>query len=433
MPSVEIADIPVTPNELEEYVAALFMASRYFVEVGVTERDETSILELDAVATNYADAVPQMVIAEAKSGGWGFPDLFKVIGWMQYLNIQKGGFFVTNEAADKSQALVSRKCGPHGLTLIHVADPGKVSAQFAAAGFGSPVDEIALTIGRLFFATERKLITVLRNAKRANLGQKGPSTVLQYHEIINNQIFFENDVRRRLYHLYSAYQEHPKLTLGVATELEGKTFDAHTPDPTNAIIRTALISDLHPTVQASFFVEHRARLAVIKSSIDYICQLEAGLLPTDPGKIEFRQVLYRLLPESVREAINELSKEPNFRRYGLLWQAFLWNLGGFYLKDREDIEFEWLSNLSGIPQQEIPRALEAFDVFFPVGGWLTNVGPSHCRMVKMLPLPIRGLGAIHRKLKYGIGSYDELGYTDYTAADLSKWHNALVNLLANAP
>lgn len=431
MATVAIEDIPATPNELEEYVAALFMASRYFVEVGVTERDETSILELDAVATSYTDAIPKMVLAEAKSGGWGFPDLFKVIGWMQYLRIEKGAFFVTAELEDKPQPLVMKKCGPHGLTLIHVTDPEKVVSQFSDAGFGTPVDDVAVIVGRLFFAAERRLIGMLRKAKKADRSLMGPRTALEYHELVNNQTFFESDVRRRLYHLYSAYQDHPKLSLGVATEIEGKAFDPHTPDPMNPTIRAALMADMHPTIQASFYVEHRARLAVLKSAINYICQREAGLLPASTGKIDFRQVLYRLLPESVREAINSMRKEPHFRRYALLWQVFLWNLGGFLLKSRENVEFEWLANLSGVPAGEVPRALEAFDVFFPTGGWLTDIGPSDCRVVKMLPQSIRGLGAIHRRMKYGVDSYDELGYKDYTANDLAKWHNSLVNLIAS--
>jgi hypothetical protein len=433
MPSVKLEDIPATPNELEEYVAALFMASRYFVEVGVTEHDETSILELDAVATSYTDPVPRMVVAEAKSGGWGFPDLFKVIGWMKYLNITKGAFFVTNEIPDKPQSLVARKCGPHGVTLIHVDDPARVATQFGDAGFGSAVDEQAITIGRLFFAAERQLISVLRKAKKANPRLQGPRSALEYHELINNQIFFESDVRRRLYYLYGAYQEHPKLTLGLATELEGKGFDPHSSDPTNATVREALMYDRHPTIQGSLYIEHRARLAVVKSAIDYICQREAGLLPTAPGKIDFRQVLYRLLPDSVREAIRELSGEPHFRRYGLLWQVFLWTMGGFYLTSRQDVEFEWLSVLSGVSKSEVPRALDTFDVFFPAGGWLAQIGPTDCRQVKMMPLCLRGLGAIYRMQKYGVRTYDELGFKDYTAADLSRWHNALVNLVANAP
>jgi hypothetical protein len=121
MPSVHIGDIPATPDELEEYVAALFQSAGYFVEANVIERDETSILEIDAVATSYEDAVPRTVIAEAKSGGWGFADLFKVIGWMRYLGLEKGSFFVTKGSPDKPPALVNRKCSPLGLCLIEIS------------------------------------------------------------------------------------------------------------------------------------------------------------------------------------------------------------------------------------------------------------------------------------------------------------------------
>lgn len=78
--AAELADIPKSANELEGYVSALFHASGYFVEKNITERDFTEILKLDAVATSYEADPPSSTIAEAKSGGWGFSDIFKVVG-----------------------------------------------------------------------------------------------------------------------------------------------------------------------------------------------------------------------------------------------------------------------------------------------------------------------------------------------------------------
>ena len=80
--AAELADIPKSANELEGYVSALFHASGYFVEKNITERDFTEILELDAVATStsYEADPPSSTIAEARSGGWGFSDIFKVVG-----------------------------------------------------------------------------------------------------------------------------------------------------------------------------------------------------------------------------------------------------------------------------------------------------------------------------------------------------------------
>src|SRR5688500_16097158 len=76
--AIEIPDIPSLPTELEDCAAALFQASGHFVERNVIERNVTEILEMDAVATSYDDAKPASLIAEAKTGDWGYADIFKL-------------------------------------------------------------------------------------------------------------------------------------------------------------------------------------------------------------------------------------------------------------------------------------------------------------------------------------------------------------------
>ena len=51
----------------------------------------------------------------------------------------------------------------------------------------------------------------------------------------------------------------------------------------------------------------------------------------------------------------------------------LW--GGFFLEDRQDQEFEWLSDQTGVPQPEVAEGLTAFDRFFPYGdSWFVTPG-----------------------------------------------------------
>jgi propanediol utilization protein len=40
---------------------------------------------------------PEIQLIEVKSGNWGFPDIFKLRGWMDYLNINKGVFIAKRE------------------------------------------------------------------------------------------------------------------------------------------------------------------------------------------------------------------------------------------------------------------------------------------------------------------------------------------------
>jgi hypothetical protein len=98
--------------------------------------------------------------------------------------------------------------------------------------------------------------------------------------------------------------------------------------------------------------------------------------------------------------------------------------GGFYLNDRKEQEFELLSEQTGIPRAEIPNALRAFDVLFPPGPWIVASGPSEVRLVKMVPFCMRAIGSFQRVKRYSLASYSDLKYSDYTAADLQRWHNA---------
>jgi hypothetical protein len=76
--------LPDTPSEAvdtEDCVAALFQASGYHVHRNIIQAGPSeNVPELDAVATNYAQAPASAVLVEAKSGGWGYSDCFKVSG-----------------------------------------------------------------------------------------------------------------------------------------------------------------------------------------------------------------------------------------------------------------------------------------------------------------------------------------------------------------
>jgi hypothetical protein len=212
----------------------------------------------------------------------------------------------------------------------------------------------------------------------------------------------------------------------VALEMGGGDFYPEARDPKNSLIREAFLKGSHPVLQACFYIEHRARLAILKTAIDYECLMESGIVPK-PSPTTFDA-----LPPSFDAGIYQLKKDPFFKRYALFWQVFLWGFGGFYLKDRQEVEFKWLAEQTGIPQGEIPSALKAFDILFPLSptnSWLTEIGPSHCVIVKMMPAPFQGLGANQRKWRYGFKEFSEFGYSDYTHRDLMKWNNSLVSVL----
>ncbi|MEZ4412432.1 MAG: hypothetical protein R2910_05565 [Gemmatimonadales bacterium] len=428
--SIELPDIPANGDQFEDYVAALFQCGGYFVQRGVTERDPTDVLELDAVVTDYDVQPPEALIVEAKSGTkWGYPDLFKVVGWLRYLHMSRGCFLV--QTVPRRMDFAKRQARAAGLdvALVHLEEPD-LTAGFVAAGFSEAPTETALNVWRFSYLIERSLLTCIHEAKKNAPTQAGPRAIWDYYNLINNSLFFEPDDYERVTALYAAFGQHPKLALGVAREIGGGGFDCEAEDPKNPQIRDALYRCAYPVLQACIYFEHRARLAILKAVVDIVLLAPAPKVILKAGDSGWTQL--ELLPVNIRQAVETLRAHPAVRHYPRFWQVFLWGCGGFLLRDREDDEFRWLSTQTGVPVEEMGNALSAFDVCFPLnngGSWLTDAYDSQCRVVRMVPCVYQGLGVYHRMAEWGMGTVADFGYTDYTQADLLKWQNAAFNVM----
>lgn len=95
MANVELPKIP-KDEFYEDWVAATLCASGYYVDRRISLTDPTNILELDVVTSKFENDKVSKTIVEIKSGKWGFPDLFKVRGWLDYLSFDKGAFVSLN-------------------------------------------------------------------------------------------------------------------------------------------------------------------------------------------------------------------------------------------------------------------------------------------------------------------------------------------------
>ena len=434
MARIALPRIPASGRDLEDYVAGLFQAAGYFVEKNIRQRDVADVLELDAVATSYDGPQPTSVLAEAKGGRWGFTDIFKVAGWMAYLGIARGGVFVKEHAAAiaRDAGLLHRTTTPLRVSLVDFGDFSDPLARFgegfpARAGGTRPrtaelIDPVLLEVWRFSYRVEHTLVERIRQERRSGPDRKGPLAVLVHHDLINDHVFFIKDAAERLRRLYDAYRQNPKLAAAVAREQGGGSFDEVRPSYDNPVLAEALYEGKHPGVQAAFYIEHRARLAILKAAIDLHCQ------PREAGD----RALLSALPATFREGLRRLEERPSFRRYALLWQIFLWGFGGFYLEDREAEEFGWLSRQTGIPRAEIGAGLRAFDDLFPLpgGSWIVPLKGTPIRLVRMMPFAFRGVGAIQRLRRREARNYDGFGLGGAGRRHLISWHNALVQLLA---
>ena len=100
-----------------------------------------------------------------------------------------------------------------------------------------------------------------------------------------------------------------------------------------------------------------------------------------------------------------------------------------------------LSILTNIPPKEIPKALEAFDVLFPLKNksWLYTT-KSNITILQFMPLQLSGVGANFRRFIHMKGdkqvTYEDLGEyykfkSQYTLGDLIKYNNLLIEYLCS--
>lgn len=430
---VELPDIPAAGEELEDYVAALFQASGQYVEKSIVGSDPADMFELDIVTTDYGPEEAVRRLTEVKGGGWGYTDLFKVLGWMQYLKIRHGVFFITKW---EKRERASSRMGPLGLDVVCFDDFKVAPEHFTEKGFGSFAARELIELWRHSYGVERRFVKLIN--KHAKKGEKGAEAAKAYHRQINNGTFLARAPEESLALLYEAYCEHPTLTRGYAQELDGGAFDPQSESASSASYGAMLREGKYPELQACTYLEHRARLSILKAAVDYALAHPEGApepLSMDGNKWFFEGLTYHALPATFHDGMAWLRAQPTFQRYATFWQQLLWGWGGFYLEDREEQEFEWMSKYSGIPADEIPVALEAFDRFFPIGSgsWLTTAGPTDVRMVKMVPWVFQGIGAHHRRVQYELADRRDLSglkpSSQYTAKDLARRINCTVDFL----
>ncbi len=370
-----------------------------------------------------------------KSGDWGFPDIFKISGWGKFLGISELDLVVCK--GKKSQPFIKAKSLEIGVDLIlHPNDAAALSDTELLAGH--PIDPLDVITWRFSHWTERRLLHRLKQLKKSSPGVKSYQVLDQYYHQVTSAIFFSKNIVHRARALYNIFQEYPNLSARVTQEKAGASFDLdHTEIPKECFAAAYYKGELND-LSLSTYVEHRSRLSILKAAVD-LCQFEDfGVKDKVSGEVEFLGLKFSLkntLPSSFLAGVEAIRKEPYFHRYAVFWQVFLWLFGGLILEDYRNAELKLLSMKTGIPLENIPSALAAYDKLFPTaGGWFRH-GDANSRItfLKMVPPPMMGIGAHYRRLQYGYSQeLKDLSLLSgtYTQSDLAKRINCLVELLA---
>lgn len=361
--------------ELEDFVSAHFASRGCYVETCVTERIPDEILELDIVWTDYREdpGLPRPV--EVKSGGWGFSDVFRFFGWTEYLGLSGGQFVHRQECGRSDPGSVKLLARRTGIDFLHVPKAGDLAVSLEKFGLPNPPWADLPELWRYSFWARRRLMKSLNKGVELNVCPQAARVAKNYRHLVNDAVFFIPLIADRVERLLSAHFAHPQLARSAAYECESGKLDLDTP-PSTDTFRRALFYGAHFPVQACMYLDHRARLYLLKALVDYWLKRQRNEIVAPAGTIRVgRLVLPRpsQLSSAMEDGIRELSTAKTFRLFPVFWQVYLWSWGGFLLKDRIDEEFAALEAETGVPVCEIPIALAAFDKIFPVkGGWFKH-------------------------------------------------------------
>lgn len=142
------------------------------------------------------------------------------------------------------------------------------------------------------------------------------------------------------------------------------------------------------------------------------------------------------MPDTIKSGLNSIFQDQYFYLYPRFWQFFTYVFGGFILTDIKDKEYEVLSNRTGIPISEIPRAFDACNKLFPRhDGWFFKFPTSEIEWHNFFPISFSGIGANYRRMIYSSdGTYESLEKKltgQMTMNDLTKWNNLSYKILKN--
>jgi hypothetical protein len=357
-----------------------------------------------------------------------------MLGWGKYLHIDDLSLVICKEK--QNQSFYSKKAADIGVKLLcHPNNEEEISRSELLNGIA--VDPIDVCSWRFSYWLERKILRRIKDKKKSLPARMSFSAMDDYYHTLNSSIFFSKNIIKRAGKLYDIYKKYPNLSKRVGNESQGGNFeDEHKNIPAEIYKKTFFQSE-YTDLTLSTYIEHRSRIAILKSAVDFTLFENHGIDERVEEQIKLLGLNFSLknfLPDSFLNALGSIQAEPFFHRYPVFWQQFLWLFGGFILNDYKTEEYKLLSLKTGIPVCEIDNALSAYEKLFPIGStWFKEPdGNSNIKAMKMMCVPFMGIGANLRKYIYTEDNQFEsmkLSGT-YTKSDLISWNNLVVDILA---
>jgi hypothetical protein len=425
--AIELPKIP-KDKDYEDYLCAYLQAGGLYVERSIIYREVEELLELDILTTDFQQDSADNLLIEIKGGDWGFSDIFKIRGWLTYLHYDEGCFIV--QKSRPSISYFQDKAKELNIRLIDNSDLTKTKETLSSF-FNIEPEKAEIETIRFAYLLERKQLAQIKQLKKKYPGVKSYQNLDDYFFKTISGSFFSRDPIRRINKLFDTFIKYKNITAKICHELNGGNFDEDITELSSKCFSETFYKAENNILHVSLYVEHLARVTILKCAIEHLIDRLKGNY--DPKDIS-NQLEYLTLPNTIKTGLTEITKNKYFYLYPRFWQFFTYVFGGFILTDIEEKEYELLSKKTGVPVDEIPNALDAFNKLFPrYGGWFFKFPKSSIIWHSLFPISFCGLGANYRRLVYTDDKdYDNLYKllsNDKTPFDLSKWNNLAYEIL----
>jgi hypothetical protein len=108
---------------------------------------------------------------EAKSGDWGFTDIFKIKGWMAYLNIPRASL-IASQRRDRFEAY-ERLAQKMDVQLVAIEDFQQYEKAFVPFLADRHIDRRDVATWRFYYWAERQLLHRIQVRSRSQPGVRG--------------------------------------------------------------------------------------------------------------------------------------------------------------------------------------------------------------------------------------------------------------------
>ena len=429
------------PSELdfEDYISAQLLLGGYTLDRSIHEKvaGAGEIFEVDVITHQYTNNDERRLL-EIKSKGWDMNEVFKTAGRLLYLGIPSGAFVVQDKMDEKKYEGRKNATPRMHISMVYAGkkvptdtelDMTELYSEFGMTA--NMIEKNMLATIRFSYNAERcmkKRVSQLKKSKHT----EGLETLWDYSNEIQDISFEDEDPISRLHETFDVFKKYNHISARLDYEFLHGTFPEAGSCSSFEVgrVKGYMLNEIdYLPVNYSLYLEHRLRLYILQSCVEYLVMPKKQQNQYD----EFLKKLH----------YNSLAGNITLGIYPRLWQLFTYLMGGFLLTDYKDKEIELLGKLSGVPMDEVEKALKVFDILFPIGGnsWMRLINYSHIERLNMMPAPMMGIGANFRRDLYSDddteegSSYNTLAKKlskDYTITNLLKWNSAAFNLLKNS-